>query len=160
MEQSHACEGHSDAVLVAGHDDMIVADGATSLGDKLHTTLVGTLDVVAEGEEGIRAKGHLRVLGYPGFLLFHRQHLWLRLEELLPGTVAEYIVMLVLRDIHIDGVVAVCTADTIHERQVHHLRMLAEPPDVGLVACQASTMDAALLACSDTDGLTVLHVAD
>ena len=53
VEQSHACEGHSDAVFVAGHDDMIIADRATSLGDKLHTALMGTLDIVAKGEEGI-----------------------------------------------------------------------------------------------------------
>ena len=53
MEQSYASEGHSDAVLVAGHDDMIVADASTCLGDKLHTALMGTLDIIAEGEEGI-----------------------------------------------------------------------------------------------------------
>ena len=160
VEQSYACKRHGNAVLVAGHDDMIVADRATSLSDKLHTTLMGSFDIVTEGEEGIRAKRHLRVLGNPGFLLFHRQHLGLGLEELLPGTVAEYIVVLVLRDIHIDGVVAVCTTDTIHERQVHHLRMLTEPPDVGLVASQTGTVDTALLTCSDADGLAVLHVAD
>ena len=70
VEQSYACEGHSDAVLVAGHDDMIVTDAATSLGNELHTTLMSTLDIVTEGEERIRAKSHLRVLGNPGLLLF------------------------------------------------------------------------------------------
>ena len=68
--------------------------------------------------------------------------------------------MLVLRDIHIDGVVAVGTADTIDEGQVHHFRMLAQPPDVGLVTCQTGAVDTALLTGTDTDGLTVLHVAD
>ena len=53
VEQADAGEGHGDAVLVAGHDDMIVADGASSLGDELHATLMGTLDIVAEGEEGV-----------------------------------------------------------------------------------------------------------
>ena len=91
VEQPYACKRHGNAVLVAGHDDMIVADRATSLSNELHATLMGTLDVVAEGEEGIGAEGYLRVLGNPGFLLFHRQHLGLGLEELLPGTVAEYI---------------------------------------------------------------------
>ena len=160
MEQPDACKRHSDAVFVASHDDMIVADAATSLGDELHATLMGTLDIVAEGEEGIRAEGYLRVLGYPGFLLFHRQHLWLRLEELLPGTVAKHVVVFVLRDIHVDGVVAVGTANTIHEGQVHYFWMLTEPPDVGLVTSQTSTMDAALLTCADADCLTVFHVAD
>ena len=109
VEQSHACEGHCDAVFVAGHDDMIITDAAASLGDELHATLMGTLDVVTEGEEGIRPKGHLRVLGNPGFLLFHRQHLGLTGEELLPSTIAQHVVVLVLRDIDIDGVVAVST---------------------------------------------------
>ena len=88
MEEADAREGHSNAVFVASHNDVIIADGATRLGDELHTTLMGTLNVVAEGEEGIGAEGYLRVLGNPGFLLFHRQHLGLSLEELLPGTVA------------------------------------------------------------------------
>ena len=37
--------------------------------------------------------------------------------------------------------------------------MLAQPPDVGLVAGQTGAVDTALLAGTDTDGLTVLHVA-
>ena len=53
VEQTYASEGHGNAVLVAGHDDMVVAYRAASLGDELHATLVGTLDVVAEGEERI-----------------------------------------------------------------------------------------------------------
>ena len=55
MEQSYAGECHGDAVLVAGHDNMVVADAAASLGNELYATLVGTLDVVTEGEERIRA---------------------------------------------------------------------------------------------------------
>ncbi len=55
MEQSHAGERHGDAVLVAGHDDVVVAHRAAGLGYVLHAALVGTLDVVAEGEEGVRA---------------------------------------------------------------------------------------------------------
>ena len=53
VEQTDTGEGHGDAVFIAGHNDMIVADRATSLGDELHTTLMGTLDIIAEGEEGI-----------------------------------------------------------------------------------------------------------
>ena len=53
VEQSDASERHRDAVLVASHDDMVVTYRAASLGNELHATLVGTLDVVAEGEEGI-----------------------------------------------------------------------------------------------------------
>ena len=38
--------------------------------------------------------------------------------------------------------------------------MLAQPPDVGLVACQTSTVDTALLTSTDANGLSVLDVAD
>ena len=55
VEQAHAGEGHGDAVFVAGHDDMVVTYRAACLGDVLHATLVGTLNVVAEGEEGVAA---------------------------------------------------------------------------------------------------------
>ena len=38
--------------------------------------------------------------------------------------------------------------------------MLAQPPDVGLVACQTGTVDTALLTSTDANGLSVLNVAD
>ena len=57
---------------------------------------MGALDIITEGEEGIAAQCYFRVLGNPRFLLFHRQHLGLLLEELLPGTVAKHIIVLVL----------------------------------------------------------------
>lgn len=52
MEKPNPSECHGDAVFVARHDDMVVTDGATSLCNELHTTLMGTLDIVTEGEEG------------------------------------------------------------------------------------------------------------
>ena len=77
VEQSYAGECHSDAVLVASHDDMVVADAATCLSDVLNTALVGTLNVVAEREEGVAAKADLRVLRYPCLLLFATERLGL-----------------------------------------------------------------------------------
>ena len=53
MEQTYPREGHGNAVLVAGHDHMIVAHATTCLGDELHTALMGALDIVAKGEEGV-----------------------------------------------------------------------------------------------------------
>ena len=66
---------------------------------------------------------------------------------------------MVLRDVNVDGVVAVGAADAVNEREVHHLRVLAQPPDVCLVACEACAVDAALLSGADADSLSVLHVA-
>ena len=138
---------------------MVVAHRTTSLSNVLHTRLVGTLDVVAKGEERITAQTYIGVLGKPGFLFFHRQRFRLLGEELLPGAFTQYIFIFVA-NIDIDGVVAVSTTNTFLKRQSHHLRTLTQPPDVGLVACQTSAVDAALLPCTNADGLTVLHIAD
>ena len=53
MEKANTGECHGDAVFVASHDHMIVAHRAAGLGNELHTALMGTLDIVAEGEERI-----------------------------------------------------------------------------------------------------------
>ena len=55
VEKSDTSECHCDTVFVAGHDDMVVANRAASLGNELYAALVGTLDIITEGEEGIRA---------------------------------------------------------------------------------------------------------
>ena len=47
MEQTLTRKGHRDAVLVAGHDDVIVADGAAGLGDVVDAALF-----VANGYSG------------------------------------------------------------------------------------------------------------
>ena len=159
MEETNAGEGHGDAVLVASHDDMVVANGTSGLGDELHTALVSSLHVVTEWEESVAAQGYARVLGNPLLFLFAREHFGLHLEELLPLALGQHVVV-VVRDVDVDGVVAVGAADAVDEWQCHHFRMLAQPPDVGLVASQTSAVDAALLSGSDTDGLSVLDVAD
>ena len=53
VEQSYARECHGDAILVTSHNDMVVAHRSAGLGYELHTALVGTLDIVAKGEESI-----------------------------------------------------------------------------------------------------------
>ena len=96
MEQTDARKRHCDTILVASLDHVVIAYRAAGLGNKLHTALMGALDIVTEGEEGIRTESYLRVLGDPRFLLFHRQHLGLLLEELLSGTVTKHVIVLVL----------------------------------------------------------------
>ena len=61
VEQSHVSEGHGHIVFVAGLDDIVVTDAAAGLCDVLHATLVGALDVVAEGEESIGAQAYVGV---------------------------------------------------------------------------------------------------
>ena len=65
---------------------------------------------------------------------------------------------MVLRDVYVDGVVAVSATDVVHEGKIHHLRVLAKPPDVSLVTCETCAVDAALLSGTDADGLAVLYV--
>ena len=135
VEQPYAGEGHCYAILVASLDNIVVTNRAAGLCYVLDTALVGTLYVVAEREEGVAAEAYACVLGYPCLLLLHGEHLRLLLEELLPCALCQHVVVL-LADVNVDCVVAVGTAYAVNERQVHHLRVLAQPPDVGLVACQ------------------------
>ena len=51
MEQPDAAEGHRDVVLVAGVNDLLVADGAAGLDDGRHPGTACALGVVAEGDE-------------------------------------------------------------------------------------------------------------
>ena len=78
--------------------------------------IVGTLDIVAKWEESVAAKGYAGVLGYPFLLFLACEHLGLLLEELLPCAIAQHVVV-VVGDIHVDGVVTVCTADIVNEGQ-------------------------------------------
>ncbi len=86
------------------------------------------------------------------------EHLGALGKELLPHAVAQHIVVL-LAQIDVDGIVAVGPVDVLLEREIEYAGTLAEPPFVGLVACQTGTVDAALLTGSDADGLAVFHVA-
>ena len=129
MEQAHAGEGHGNAVLVGGGDDVIITDGATGLGDVLHAALAGALHVVAEGEECIAAHGHAGLGGDPRLLLLCGQRLRLDLEAQLPHALSQNILVLV-GGVDIDGVVAVGAADTVDELQGQYFGMLAHVPVV------------------------------
>jgi len=95
---------------------------------------------------------------HPGLLFVAGQGRGAAGEELLPHAVAQH-VHVVVRDVDVDGVVAVGAADIGPEGQVQHLFMLAQEPDVGLVARQAGAVDAALLARAHAYGLSVFHIA-
>ena len=55
VEQSDTRKRHSDIVLVAGLDNVVVTDRAAGLRDVLNARFVGSFDIVAEGEERVRA---------------------------------------------------------------------------------------------------------
>ena len=137
---------------------MVVAHAAAGLCYVCHAALMRPLDIVAEGEESVRAERNARVLGNPFFLFLARKRFGAFGEELLPSTFCQN-VFVVVGNIDVDGVVAIGAAYLLHPRQIHHLRVLAQPPDVGLVAGKARAVNAALLSRTDTDGLSVLGVA-
>ena len=119
---------------------------------------MSTLNIVAEWEESITTYRYTLVLCNPSLLLLAGQWLRLLCKELLPNAVLQYILPLI-RDVNIDGIVAVGTTDLLLERQVHHLRTLAQPPLISLRTSQTGTVDTALLTGTDTDSLTILYVA-
>lgn len=150
MEQAQAGHGHGDIVFIARFDDIVVADRAAGLGDVVDAAAMGPFNVVAKGEEGIAAQGYAVELGDPGFLFFPCERFRFFREQVLPDAVGQD-VFVVIGDVDVDGVVTVRTADIVAERQVQDFRVLAEPPDIGLVAGQARAVDAGLLASTDAD---------
>ena len=135
VEQPDTGEGHDHAVLVGGFDDLVVPDGAAGLGDILHPRLSGPFHVVAEGEEGVRAQGDAgEALGDPLLLDGGRQVLGAGLEKLLPDAAPGE--GRKVRDVLIDGVVPLRTAQRVQEVQFQDPGVLPQPPDVRLVPRQ------------------------
>ena len=159
MEESHSGERHSDAVFVAAIDDEVVTDRAARLGDILNARLFGALDIIREGEEGIRAERDAVDGIEVGSLLLLCKGGGLFGKVLLPITVRADI-LLVLIDIAVDDIIAAGTTQVRTERQVQSLGMLTQEPSIGLAASQSDAVDTALLTCADTDCLTVDSKAD
>ena len=101
----------------------------------------------------------MRRLLQPRLLLLCRKHGRQLLEHALPVVRLQQVFPLVA-DVDIDGIVAVRAAHLLLERQIQHLRALAQEPAVRLAAREARAVDAALLARADADGLPVIRIAD
>ena len=93
------------------------------------------------------------------FLFLSGQRLRLTGEGLGPDVVTDDVLGGVA-DVNINGVVAVGLCHIVTERQLQHLRHMAQLPVVGLLACQTGAVDAALLAGTHADGLAACGVAD
>ena len=110
VEKADSCEGHSDIVLIAGLDDIVITYRAACLGDIAYAALVCALDIVTEGEEGIGAKAYTLGLFEPFLLFLTGEYRGLLGEYPLPFAVPEK-VLVFLTDVHINRIVAVRTAD-------------------------------------------------
>lgn len=124
MEQSYACHGHGDVIFIACLNNMVVANGASGLGDVRYTAFVRALNVVTEGEEGVATQGHFLVLGYPGLLFICGERRRFGGEELLPSAVLQQIFVFVT-NVLVNGVVTIGTANVFLEGQIHDLWALA-----------------------------------
>lgn len=54
MEKTDACECHSNTILVASIDNIVITNRTSCLSNVLHSALVSSLDVVTKWEESIR----------------------------------------------------------------------------------------------------------
>ena len=88
MEEAHTCERHCDAILVAGINNIVVANRTACLSDVLYAALVRTLDVVAEREEGVGAEGDAGLLLEPCLFLLTREDGRFLGEDALPVAVS------------------------------------------------------------------------
>ena len=157
MEQPDAAERHGNAVLIAGVNDLLVADRAAGLDNGGHAGAAGTLDVVAEGEEGVGAQADTGdvAAGTPSFP--PRSGAAGCSVKVSAQTSSPMTSSGVVADVHINGVVAVGLGNIVTEGQVQHLVHVAQLPVVGLLARQTGAVDAALLAGAHADGLAVLR---
>ena len=117
VEQTNTGECHRHSVFVAHIDHVVVTDISTRLCDILYAALVGTFDIVAEREEGVRSESHILHLVEPCALLLFREYRRLLREDFLPFAVSKNIHILV-PDINVNGVVAVRTFDLVDKRKV------------------------------------------
>src|SRR5574344_1017728 len=145
MEQAQTGKGHSDTIFVAGFNNIVIANRTACLSNILYAAAMSAFNIVAKGEEGITAKGNVLQLCQPSLLFSTSQRLWLFGEEVFPNAIGQN-VLVVIRNIYVDGVVAVGTTNAVLKGQCQYLRVLAQPPNVSLVASQTSAMYAGLLA--------------
>lgn len=70
MEEAQAGHGHSNPILIARFDDIVVADRTAGLGDVIDAAAMSSFDVVAKGEESVAAEGYAVELSNPDLLFF------------------------------------------------------------------------------------------
>ena len=143
MEQPIPREAQHNPVLIAGGNHIIIPNGAAGLGDIGNAGLLRPLHIIPEREKCIGPAGNAALLCNPRLLLLGGQDLGLDLEGLLPNALGQNVLILV-GGVHVDGIVPIRAADSVHKLEAQHLGMLPDQPVVCLIACQTGAVDAAL----------------
>ena len=121
VEQSYPRERHGYAILIAHLNDVVIADRASRLRDKLNAAAVSALYIIPEREKRVRTESNAFHGIKPLSLLLACEHLGLHLEYPLPFTLRKY-VHVILAYIQVDCVVTVGAADIVNKLQVHNRR--------------------------------------
>ena len=154
MKQSQSRKRHHNAQPIAGRYHFLVADGAAWLGYIAYPALGCAFDIVCEGEEGVAAQGYPAHLGQKLLLLLLGQRRGALAEEVLPHPILQHLSGLA-GDVAVYGVVAGRARRIRLKGQGQHLRMLAQPPVIGLIPGQAGAMYTRLLPRPHPNGLPV-----
>lgn len=97
-------KGHYQLVFITAVDDLLVPDGSSRLSNIGDPTLQGSLNIIREGEKGIRSQGNSFYPGEELFLSLGSQDLGLPAEVFLPNPILTNI-FLVLIDVAVDDVI-------------------------------------------------------
>ncbi len=158
MEQPDSGECHDNPVFIADFDDIVVTNGTAGLGNIPDTGFFCPLHIVAEGEEGVTAEGNSVKTCNPFSLFVFCKNGRFFGKKRLPGPICRDVLIFVCQ-VNIDRRIP-CRAADVPEFQVKNLRMASQPPPVRFAARKPCAVDAALLACTDADGLAVLNITD
>lgn len=159
MEKPEVCVGEYDIVLVRGLNALSVHYTATGCSEILDPTPERTMNIVGEWEERVaRARDAAQLLCVRR-LLFLGEGLRNAVEQTLPLLLLSAFEYLSTNE-EVDPVCLLGTLDALLERKSKYSRMVAEPPEVRFVSCEARAVDTRLLAGTDTDDSTTIGVGN
>lgn len=159
VEQTQRGVGKHHLVLIRSGDALSIHDASTGGSKVGHTTPPGTMNVIGEGEEGIARARDTVQLASPLLLLLLSQRRNSAFEEALPVLLLASLENL-SGDVEINGVGLLSALDALLEGEGEHLRVVTEPPEVGLSTGKTRAVDTRLLASTDSDDGAVVCVRD
>ena len=154
--RSGKCHGYPEPVGLGYHE--VITHRAAGLGDISYAAFVSALYIVGKREESVASERDAGNAGKVFRLLVRGQSVGTCLEDPLPCAVRKNVVA-VLGYIHVDGVISVRSADTVHKLKRKHLRVSPEMPYIRLVAGKARAVYPRLLAGAYAYGLSALGIA-